>query len=92
MLKAESAGVLGGGYARLRKGLVVTQVALSLLLLVGSGVFLRSLQNLLAVDAGFDTARLLSFSVDAGRRTATRRPRPRCLPRRCSSACARRPA
>jgi predicted permease len=62
-LRAESAGVLGGSHARLRKGLVVTQVALSLLLLVGSGVFLRSLQNLLAVDAGFDTPRLLSFSV-----------------------------
>jgi putative ABC transport system permease protein len=65
-LKSESIGVLGGGYARLRKGLVVTQVALSLLLLVGSGVFLRSLQNLLALDAGFDTARLLSFAVAPG--------------------------
>jgi predicted permease len=66
VLKAESTSVLGGGYARLRKGLVVTQVAMSLLLLVGSGVFLRSLQNLLAVDAGFDTARLLTFSVAPG--------------------------
>ena len=65
-LRAESAAVLGGGYARLRKALVVTQVALSLLLLVGSGVFLTSLQNLLSVDAGFDTARLMSFSVNPG--------------------------
>jgi predicted permease len=63
-LKAESAGVLGGGYGRLQKGLVVAQVMLSLLLLVGAGLFLRSLQNLLSIDAGFDTARLLSFSVD----------------------------
>ena len=62
-LKSESAGVLGGAFAHLRKGLVVTQVALSLLLLVGSGLFLRSLQNLLAVDPGFDPARLLSFTV-----------------------------
>jgi predicted permease len=66
VLKAESTGVLGGGYARLRQGLVVTQVALSLLLLVGAGVFLRSLNNLLAVDAGFKTAQLLTFSVAPG--------------------------
>jgi predicted permease len=63
-LKCESGGVLGGGYGRLRKGLVVAQVMLSLMLLVGAGLFLRSLQNLLSIDAGFDTARLLSFSVD----------------------------
>ena len=65
-LRSESAGVLGGSYQHLRKGLVITQVALSLLLLVGSSVFLRSLQNLLAVDAGFDAPRLLSFSVEPG--------------------------
>jgi predicted permease len=65
-LRGESAGVLGGGYARLRRGLVVTQVALSLLLLVGSGVFLRSLENLLAVNPGFDAGRLLSFAVAPG--------------------------
>ncbi len=63
-LKAESTSVLGGADGRLRKGLVVAQVMLSLLLLVGAGLFLRSLQNLLSLDAGFDTARLLSFSVD----------------------------
>jgi predicted permease len=66
VLKAESTGVLGGGYARLRQGLVVTQVALSLLLLVGAGLFLKSLNNLLAVDAGFDTTRLLTFTVAPG--------------------------
>jgi len=66
VLKAESGGVLGGGYARLRQGLVVTQVAVSLLLLVGAGLFLKSLQNLLSVDAGFETTRLLTFSVAPG--------------------------
>jgi predicted permease len=64
VLKSESGAVLGGGYARLRKGLVVAQVMLSLLLLVGAGLFLRSLHNLLTIDPGFDTNRLLSFSVD----------------------------
>jgi predicted permease len=63
-LKSEAGAVLGGGYARLRKGLVVAQVMLSLLLLVGAGLFLRSLQNLLAIDPGFDSNRLLAFSVD----------------------------
>jgi len=63
-LKSESGGVLGGGHGRLRKGLVIAQVMLSLLLLVGAGLFLRTLHNVLSIDAGFDTARLLSFSVD----------------------------
>jgi predicted permease len=66
VLKSESGNVLGGGYARLRKGLVVAQVALSLLLLAGAGLFIRSLQNLLAVDPGFDRAQVLSFNVSPG--------------------------
>jgi predicted permease len=44
----------------LHRGLVVTQVALSLLLLVAAGLFLRSLRRTQAVDAGFDVERLLS--------------------------------
>jgi putative ABC transport system permease protein len=63
VLKAESAAVVGGGSAHLRKGLVVVQVALSMLLLAGAGLFVRSLNNLLTIDAGFDAARLLFFSV-----------------------------
>ena len=39
----------------LRGALVVGQVAFSLLLLVGSGLFVRSLQNAQAIDPGFDT-------------------------------------
>jgi predicted permease len=49
---------------RIRKALVVTQVALSFLLLIGAGLFVRSLQNLLDVDTGFRPSRLLSFSLD----------------------------
>jgi predicted permease len=64
-LKSEAASVVGGtGHYRLRKGLVVAQVALSLLLLVGAGLFTRSLMNLRALDPGFDADRLFAFSVD----------------------------
>jgi predicted permease len=47
----------------LSRGLVVLQVALSLLLLVGAGLFVRTLLNLQRVDAGFNTRNLLLFRV-----------------------------
>jgi predicted permease len=50
----------------LSKSLVVAQVALSLLLLVGAGLFLRTLLNLRRVETGFNTRNLLLFSVDPG--------------------------
>ncbi|MGH9336551.1 MAG: FtsX-like permease family protein, partial [Vicinamibacteria bacterium] len=50
--------------ARFRSGLVVAQVALSLLLLIGAGLFVRSLYNLNSLDPGFEPERLLAFSVD----------------------------
>jgi len=48
----------------LRDILVVAQVALSLLLLIGSGLFLRSLQNAYSTDLGFETRNALLASVD----------------------------
>ena len=53
-----------GSGARFRRILVVVQLALSLLLLVGAGLFARSLFNLLHVNPGFRTERLLTFSID----------------------------
>jgi predicted permease len=47
----------------LSRGLVVVQVALSLLLLVGAGLFVRTLLNLQHVDPGFNTQNLLLFEV-----------------------------
>jgi hypothetical protein len=63
-LKDQAGSVLGGGQVRLRKALVISQVALSLLLLIGAGLFVRSLRNLLTLDPGFKTANLVSFSID----------------------------
>ena len=64
-LKDQAAAVLGGGrsHLRLRKSLVVTQVALSLMLLIGAGLFARSLYNVKNIDAGFHTDHLISFAV-----------------------------
>ena len=47
----------------LSRGLVVVQVALSLVLLVGAGLFVRTLLNLQRVDIGFNTQNLLLFEV-----------------------------
>jgi predicted permease len=54
----------GGGHVRLRKALVVSQVTLSLLMLIAAALFARSLHNLKSVDLGFRRDRLLSFAVD----------------------------
>jgi predicted permease len=51
----------------LRKALVVAQVALSLLLLVGAGLFMRSLQNLRNLHTGFRQDHVLVIGVDAAR-------------------------
>jgi len=63
-LKQQATSVAGGP-ARFRRGLVVVQLALSLLLVVGAGVFSGSLRNLLHVNVGFHTQRLLIFNVNA---------------------------
>jgi len=49
---------------RLRRGLVVTQVALSLVLLTGAVLFARTLANLLTVDAGFREDNILIATFD----------------------------
>jgi predicted permease len=48
----------------LSKGLLVLQVAMSLVLLIGAGLFLRTLENLKTVDVGFDSQNLLTFNVN----------------------------
>jgi len=49
---------------KLSKGLLILQIAVSIVLLVGAGLFLRTLQNLRAVDVGFNPKNLLLFRVN----------------------------
>ena len=64
VLKDEASAVVGSGNRGLRKSLVVVQVALSLLLLIGAGLFLRSLGNLSKLGPGFNAERLIGFNID----------------------------
>jgi predicted permease len=58
----ERSGTESGGI-RLRRIVVTLQVALSLILLVAAALFLRSLSGLLAKGPGFDTQRVVAFSL-----------------------------
>jgi len=51
----------------LHKALVVAQVALSLFLLIGAGLFVRSLQNLQTIDLGFERENLAEFRLETGK-------------------------
>jgi predicted permease len=63
-LKDTVGAVVGGsGGVRLRKGLVVAQVMVSVLLLIGAGLFIRSLRNLRTLDLGLKTENLIAFNL-----------------------------
>jgi predicted permease len=62
-MKSQSAGATGGrlNFRRVTVGL---QIGLSLLLLICSGLFVRTLHNLRAVDVGFATDHIVQFGID----------------------------
>lgn len=62
-LKDNAGAVVSGGNALLRRALVVSQVTLSLLLLLGSGLFMKSLGNLRNLGPGFPVDRLIGFDL-----------------------------
>ncbi|MBX7187031.1 MAG: ADOP family duplicated permease [Vicinamibacteria bacterium] len=58
-------GSTGGEHARLRRGLLVFQVALSVVLLVGAGLFVKSLGNANEYRLGYDADKVLVAAVQA---------------------------
>jgi putative ABC transport system permease protein len=63
-LSEESATSFGSrGSARLRKALVCAQLSISIILLIPTGMFLKSLINLLHVDLGIRTANVVGFRI-----------------------------
>ena len=69
-----------GAVSRLSKGLVVLQVALSLLLLIGAGLFIRTLYNLQRVNLGFNQENLLLFASESAAGRIQRRTADAVLP------------
>jgi putative ABC transport system permease protein len=62
----ERGGSGGGRSLKFRRSCVALQIGFSLLLLVGAGLFVRTIANLRHVDAGFATDHLLAFDLDPG--------------------------
>ena len=62
----------GGAGSRLNNGLVVAQMALSIVLLVSAGLFLTNLKNATSLDKGFVSENLLIGAVDPGLQGYTR--------------------
>ena len=71
LLRRGGRGVAGGG-TKLRDVLVIGEIALTIVLLVGTGLLVRSLSGLLRVDAGFDAQQVVVARIAlAGPRYAT---------------------
>lgn len=69
ILKENAGSMSSAGFGARRRlglgsGLVVAQVALSMIVLAGAGLVVRSLANLKAIDPGFDTQNVLQFAVN----------------------------
>jgi putative ABC transport system permease protein len=62
-MKEESRGSSGAGKRRLRDSLIVAEIALAFMLLVVSGLMMRSFIGLLNIDAGFDSTNVLTMTL-----------------------------
>ncbi|MPY89908.1 MAG: FtsX-like permease family protein [Luteitalea sp.] len=56
-------GAIGTAHNYIRRGLVMGEVALAVMLVIGAGLLVRTVYNLTNVDAGFDRSRLVTFSM-----------------------------
>ncbi len=63
-LKEGGPGIGQGGRLRTRSVLIVSQVAVSFVMLVGAGLMLRTFVNLITAETGFDQERVLTARVD----------------------------
>jgi predicted permease len=63
-LRASQGGTAPAGARRLGRSLVACQVGLSVLLLIGAGLFVQTLRNLVRLDVGFNPDQLLQVSLD----------------------------
>ncbi|HEY7498792.1 MAG TPA: ABC transporter permease [Vicinamibacterales bacterium] len=75
-LKQQARGIAGRATLGFGERLVIVQIALSLVLVAGSGLFLRSFVALAYRDLGFDRGRVIVAAVDAGRTTVPAAIRP----------------
>ena len=73
---------VGGVHNRFRDVLVISEVALAVVLLVGAGLMLRSLQQVLNQDPGFDTTNLLTLSLAVPEKAYADGPQQQALQRR----------
>ena len=72
-LKSQGSGThISPGQSRLNRALIVAQVALSTMLLAGSGLLLRSLYNLETFDTGFDRDKVLTVTLNGYSASRTR--------------------
>ena len=60
----EGARTLAGGHARLRRGLVIAEIGLSIVLLTGAGLLLRSFSRMRSVDPGFRPEHVIAMTLD----------------------------
>ena len=58
-----SKGAIGSARHRVRRTLVIAEIALAVMLVIGAGLLVRTVYNLATVDAGFDRSRLVTFSM-----------------------------
>jgi putative ABC transport system permease protein len=56
-------GATGAARHHVRRGLVIAEVALAVMLVIGAGLMIRTVYNLAMVDAGFERARLVTFQL-----------------------------
>ncbi|MEN6426944.1 MAG: ABC transporter permease [Phycisphaerales bacterium] len=57
-----------GGHTRFSRALVVSQIAMALILSMGTGLMIRSMMKLGSVDVGFNQSNLVTFRIDTGAR------------------------